>query len=94
MRLNKYLSKSGVASRRKSDELIRMATTEVNGRLCLDPSYHVKRHDIVKYGGSKISVINETIIIMLNKPKNYISTVIDTHGRKTVMDLIPDTSKK
>lgn len=93
MRLNKYLSKSGVASRRKSDELIRMATTEVNGRLCLDPSYQVKEHDIVKYGGSKISVINETIIIMLNKPKNYISTVIDTHGRKTVMDLIPDNLK-
>ena len=43
MRLNKYLSKSGVASRRKSDELIRMATTEINGRLCLDPSYHSKR---------------------------------------------------
>ena len=90
MRLNKYLSKSGIASRRKSDELIKMATTEVNGRLCVDPSYHVKENDIVKYGGSKISIINETIIIMLNKPKNYISTVIDTHGRKTVMDLIPD----
>ena len=90
MRLNKYLSKSGIASRRKSDELIKMATTEINGKLCLDPSYIVKECDVVKYEGRKISIINETIIIMLNKPKNYISTVIDTHGRKTVMDLLPD----
>ena len=89
MRLNKYLSKSGVASRRKSDELIRMATTEVNGNLCLDPTYMVKKNDVVKYDGVKLTIINERIIIMLNKPKNYISTVSDTHGRKTVMDLIP-----
>ena len=67
-----------------------MATTEINGKLCLDPSYIVKECDVVKYEGRKISIINETIIIMLNKPKNYISTVIDTHGRKTVMDLLPD----
>ncbi|MEL1231721.1 MAG: S4 domain-containing protein, partial [Candidatus Neomarinimicrobiota bacterium] len=40
MRLNKFLAKSGVASRRKSDELIQMATTEVNGKVCLDPAYN------------------------------------------------------
>ena len=90
MRLNKYLSKSGIASRRKSDELIKMATTEVNGKLCLDPSYIVKDNDIVKYDGMKLKTNDESIIIMLNKPKNYISTVSDTHGRRTVMDLIPE----
>ena len=90
MRLNKFLSQSGIASRRKSDELIKMATTEVNGVLCFDPAYDVKKSDIVKYDGKKISVIEKKIVIMLHKPKNFITTVSDTHGRKTVMDLIPN----
>ena len=89
MRLNKFLSQSGIASRRKSDELIKMATTEVNGVLCFDPAYNVKKSDVVKYDGKKISIIEKKIVIMLNKPKNVISTVLDTHDRKTVMDLIP-----
>ena len=89
MRLNKFLSQSGIASRRKSDELIKMATTEVNGILCFDPAYDVKKSDVVKYDGKKISIIEKKIVIMLNKPKNIISTVSDTHDRKTVMDLIP-----
>jgi 23S rRNA pseudouridine2605 synthase len=89
MRLNKFLSQSGIASRRKSDELIKMATTEVNGVLCFDPAYDVKKSDVVKYDGKKISIIEEKIVIMLYKPKNIISTVSDTHDRKTVMDLIP-----
>ena len=89
MRLNKFLSQSGIASRRKSDELIKMATTEVNGVLCFDPAYDVKKSDIVKYDGKKISIIEKKIVIMLYKPKNVISTVSDTHDRKTVMDLIP-----
>ena len=89
MRLNKFLSQSGIASRRKSDELIKMATTEVNGVLCFDPAYDVKKSDVVKYDGKKISIIEKKIVIMLYKPKNVISTVSDTHDRKTVMDLIP-----
>jgi 23S rRNA pseudouridine2605 synthase len=90
MRLNKFLSQSGIASRRKSDELIKMATTEVNGVICFDPAYEVKKSDIIKYDGKKISVIEKKIVIMLHKPKNFITTVIDTHDRKTVMDLIPN----
>ena len=89
MRLNKFLSQSGIASRRKSDELIKMATTEVNGVICFDPAYDVKKSDVVKYDGKKISIIEKKIVIMLHKPKNIISTVSDTHDRKTVMDLIP-----
>ena len=89
MRLNKFLSQSGIASRRKSDELIKMATTEVNGVLCFDPAYDVKKSDVVKYDGKKISIIEKKVVIMLYKPKNVISTVSDTHDRKTVMDIIP-----
>ena len=53
MRLNKYLSRCGIASRRKSDAIIKMATTEVNGVVCYDPAYNVKAGDIVKFEGKK-----------------------------------------
>ncbi len=89
MRLNKFLAHSGVASRRKADELIQMATTEVNGKICQDPAYNVKDSDVVKYDGQQISPILEKVVIMLHKPKKVITTVKDTHGRKTVLDLVP-----
>ena len=89
MRLNKFLAQSGVASRRKADELIKMATTEVNGKICQDPAYNVKDSDMIKYDGQQISPILEKVVIMLHKPKKVITTVKDTHGRKTVLDLVP-----
>ena len=88
-RLQKFLARSGIASRRKSDELIQMATTEVNGKICLNPAYDVSEKDIVKYDGRRIDIIDETIVVMLNKPKKVITTVKDTHNRRIVMDYIP-----
>jgi len=88
MRLNKFLARAGIESRRKADELIQMATTEVNGKICLDPAYDVKDSDKVKYDGQKIKPILEKVVIMLHKPKRVITTVKDTHGRKTVLDII------
>lgn len=66
-----------------------MATTEVNGKICLNPAYEVSEKDIIRYDGRRIDIINKTIVIMLNKPKKVISTVKDTHNRKIVMDYIP-----
>jgi len=66
-----------------------MATTEVNGKICLNPAYEVSENDIVRFDGRRIVPINKTIVIMLNKPKKVISTVKDTHNRKIVMDYIP-----
>ena len=88
MRLNKFLAKSGVASRRKSDELIQMATTEVNGKVCIDPAYNVTPNDSVYFDGKKVKLIEDKVVYMLNKPEKVITTVSDTHGRKTVMDYI------
>ena len=88
MRLNKFLAKAGVASRRKSDELIQMATTEVNGKVCLDPAYNVIPGDSVYFDGKIVKPIEEKVVYMLNKPEKVITTVSDTHGRKTVMDYI------
>ena len=89
MRLNKFLARAGIASRRKSDELIQMATTMVNGKVCLDPAYHVKKEDSVQFDGKKVMVEKKKIVLMLHKPRKVITTVRDTHGRKTVMDFIP-----
>ena len=89
MRLNKFLAKAGIASRRKSDELIQMATTMVNGKVCLDPAYHVKKEDSIQFDGKKVMVEKKKIVLMLHKPRKVITTVRDTHGRKTVMDFIP-----
>ena len=93
MRLNKYLSKSGIASRRESDALIQMGTTEVNGLLCLDPAYQVKKTDVVSYDGKKIKPEINKIVLMLHKPPKIITTVKDTHGRRTVLDIIETSSR-
>ncbi len=66
-----------------------MATTEVNGKICLNPAYNVSEKDIVRYDGRRIDIIKKTIVIMLNKPKKVITTVKDTHNRRIVMDYIP-----
>jgi pseudouridine synthase len=88
MRLNKFLSKSGIASRRKSDELIKMATTTVNEEIILDPAYNVKEKDLVRFDGRLLKIDEEKIVIILNKPKNVITSVSDQFGRKTVMHFI------
>ena len=93
MRLNKYLSKSGIASRRESDTLIQMGTTEVNGLLCLDPAYQVEETDIILYDGKRIKPEINKIVLMLNKPPKIITTVKDTHGRRTVLDIIKTSSR-
>ena len=93
MRLNKYLSQAGIASRRKSDELIKMATTTVNGKLCLDPAFNVKKNDIILYENRKVTINEQKIVLMFHKPKKVITTTKDPQGRKTVMDFIPLKTK-
>tara|TARA_B100000945_G_scaffold36444_1_gene24672 strand:- start:448 stop:1149 length:702 start_codon:yes stop_codon:yes gene_type:complete len=89
MRLNKFLARAGIASRRKSDELIQMATTTVNGKVCLDPAYKVDLKDSICFDGKKVVISSKKVVLILNKPKKVITTVKDTHGRQTVMDFVP-----
>ena len=93
MRLNKYLAKSGVASRRESDRLIQEGTVTVNGQVMTDPAYQVQGNDKITFDGKAITPQEKTVVYMLNKPKNVITTARDEYGRKTVLDLVPSNRR-
>ena len=88
MRLSKYLSKSGVASRREAEKLIQNALITINGNVELNPHYKVKKNDTVKYDSMVVKNNHESIVIMLNKPAGYITSMKDPMNRKIVSDLI------
>ena len=90
MRLNKYLAHGGVASRRQAAELVKAGKVKVNGEVQRSPGYQIEADDVVEYGGKKIAVDEQFVYILLNKPKNVITTVSDEHDRRTVMDLLQD----
>lgn len=87
MFLNRFLSMSAVASRRKSVDEIKGGFVKVNGVIVLDPAYKVSDKDVVTYKGKKVEPKNY-VYILLNKPERYISAVSDGHGMPHVMELI------
>ncbi len=87
IRLNKYLSNSGIASRRDADTLIAGGTVKVNGVPITEMGYKVKPGDVVSYGDAKIKS-ERKVYLLLNKPKDYITTTDDPQERHTVMELI------
>ncbi len=89
MRLNKFLSHAGVASRRKCDEYIESGKVQVNGKRVTDFSYQVQPDDIVLCDRKLIENTKERVVYLLNKPKGYICTNADMHDRKKVVDLLP-----
>ncbi|WP_299057221.1 pseudouridine synthase [uncultured Polaribacter sp.] len=93
IRLNKYIANSGVCSRREADTYIEHGSVEVNGKLVTEMGYKVQPDDIIRFDGTSISP-EEKRYILLNKPKNYITTMEDDRGRKTVMELIANASKE
>lgn len=92
VRLQKFMAEQGVASRRKSEDLIRAGKVKVNGHIAEIGMKINPRKDLVTVGKQKLTnVKNRKIVyIMLNKPRGYVTTVSDELGRKTVMDLLPD----
>lgn len=88
MPLNKYLAHSGVCSRRDAAELVKSGKVKVNGQLITEPGFKVTAKDEVKVEGKKVTPTKELFYILLNKPKDYITTTDDPQGRKTVLELI------
>ncbi len=87
IRLNKYLSNAGICSRREADILIATGIVEVNGKIITEMGYKVKPGDEVRYDGALISPEKKRYVL-LNKPKDFITTMDDPMGRKTVMQLV------
>lgn len=88
MPLNKYMAHCGVCSRREAVELITGGKVKVNGKVVSEPGYKVAEKDEVIYNGKKLFVTKNLVYILLNKPKDYITTTDDPQGRKTVLQLI------
>ena len=93
IRLNKYIANSGICSRREADTYIEHGSVEVNGKLVTEMGYKVQPDDVVRFDGTSISP-EQKRYILLNKPKNYITTMDDDRGRKTVMELVANASKE
>ncbi|MBS1495671.1 MAG: pseudouridine synthase [Bacteroidetes bacterium] len=88
MPLNKYIAHCGVCSRREAIELITKGLVKVNGKAITEPGYKVQPADEVNYNNKKLFVTKNLVYILLNKPKDYITTTDDPQGRKTVLQLI------
>jgi 23S rRNA pseudouridine2605 synthase len=88
MPLNKYVAHCGICSRRDAVPLIKEGKMRVNDVVILEPGFKVNPNDIVTFGGKKILPEKNLVYILLNKPKDYITTLDDPEGRKTVLDLL------
>ena len=93
MRLNKFLSTSGICSRRKADELIINGEISVNDKTINELGFKISRDDIVKYKGNLVKLNNNLEYILINKPIGYTSTVKDRFAEKTVIDLIKNNNR-
>lgn len=87
IRLNKFMANAGVCSRRAADELIQQGLVKVNGNVVTELGTKITHSDVVEYN-DKVVVLESKCYILLNKPKDCVTTSDDPNGRKTVMDLV------
>lgn len=93
IRLNKYLSNAGICSRREADVLIQTGVVTVNDVIVLEMGHKVMPGDKVRYDGETINAEKKRYVL-LNKPKDFITTMDDPWGRKTVMSLVSKACKE
>jgi 23S rRNA pseudouridine2605 synthase len=93
IRLNRFIAQSGVCSRREADELIQNGLITVNGKKVTDLGSKVSIDDDVRYKNRKLSS-EKKVYILMNKPKDYVTTVEDPHAEHTVLELIGDRCKE
>ncbi|QEK12192.1 rRNA pseudouridine synthase [Crassaminicella thermophila] len=95
MRLQKYIAHSGVASRRKAEELIKLGRVKVNGKVIIDMGVVVDpTSDVISVDNKVIQLERNKVYIMLNKPEGYITTLSDEFNRPTVADLVKDINER
>ena len=89
-RINKFIAEAGVCSRRNAEKYVTSGQIEINGKIIKDLSYVVSNQDIVKLNGIILKSESKKYIL-LNKPKNFITTMNDEKNRKTVMSLVKNS---
>lgn len=95
IRINKFISSSGVSSRRKAEEYILQGLVKVNGKVVQDLSLKVNEDtDVVTLNGQRIVLNVKYEYIMLNKPKGYVTTMNDDRDRKSLIDLLPSLDRR
>lgn len=92
IRLNRYIANAGICSRREADIYIATGNVSVNGKVVTEMGYKVKRTDDVRFNGRKLNPEKKEYVL-LNKPKNFITTTRDEKGRRTVMELVAKASR-
>jgi 23S rRNA pseudouridine2605 synthase len=92
--LNKYVAHAGVSSRRAAATLVKEGKVTVNGLVITDPGTKVLYTDTVKVAGKKVTVSSHFVYILLNKPKDFLTTTTDPQGRKTVQQLISKATEE
>ena len=93
IRLNRFIANSGVCSRRDADEHIKNGLVTVNGNVVTDMGTKVTYDDDVRYRNKKLSA-EKKVYILMNKPKDYVTTVEDPHAEHTVLDLIGEECRE
>jgi 23S rRNA pseudouridine2605 synthase len=93
IRLNRYLAQAGICSRREADDLIKAGVVKINGKVVVEMGFKVKPGDVVNYGGQTLKQ-ERHVYVLLNKPKDFITTRSDPQDRRTVMNLIAKATKE
>ena len=93
IRLNKFIANSGLCSRREADEYIKTGLIKVNGKIVTELGTKVKHNDDIRYNDERIKS-ERLVYILLNKPKDYITTLKDPFAKKTVMHLVQNACKE
>lgn len=94
MPLNKFIAHGGICSRRDAVELVKAGKVIVNGERILEPGHKVSDKDDIKVNGKKLFLRRNLVYILLNKPKDFLTTTEDPQGRKTVMDIIRNATEE
>ncbi|PRY15038.1 23S rRNA pseudouridine2605 synthase [Pontibacter ummariensis] len=93
IRLNRFIANAGICSRREADSLIEAGEIKVNGEVVTEMGFKVQPTDTIQYG-KKILNREKLVYVLLNKPKDFLTTTDDPEGRKTVMDLVSSASSE
>lgn len=94
MPLNKYIAHAGICARRDAADLVKSGVVKVNKETVTEPGHKVTSQDEISVNGKKIFLAKNLVYILLNKPKDYITTTDDPQKRKTVLDLIQRATKE